>query len=90
MLAYGEFSMVVAVRKIKMKPWEYILFRTQDGYLLSVTCGTSGMYQLNIPLTKEEEGQCLASDSAIDELAAKIRYEPSRYAERKVEIEEGG
>ncbi|GMQ63819.1 hypothetical protein [Vallitalea maricola] len=65
------------------KRMEYILYEDKGRYLLSVICGTVGMFEINIYLNQEELEQ-LKKDGEpfIKALAERIRYSPKNYVNR--------
>ena len=76
----------MAVVKIGKAAWDYTLYNTDHGYVLSVLCGTVGMYELNIPLTAAEVEKYLHGNGVIDDLANLIRSQPHAYADRSVKL----
>ncbi|WP_028973185.1 hypothetical protein [Spirochaeta cellobiosiphila] len=67
--------------------WNYIFYQVNDGFLLSVTCGTVGLFEINIYLNKEETGNYKSRGiDYIEELAQKIRNSPLQYQERDVDL----
>ena len=67
-------------------PWAYELTQTDDGRLiLTVVCGTVGVYELSLQLDPVEVvGWNREGESYIEDLAAVITAEPSRYWHRHV------
>lgn len=74
----------MAAKEIKRKDWYWILYRSDEGLLLSVLCGTIAMYDVTVRLSDDEETRYLADQGFLDELAAEIRYSPDSYRERAV------
>lgn len=74
----------MAAEDIARKDWYWILYRSTDGLLLSVLCGTIGMYELTVRLSEAEEASYRADAGYLDELAAAIRYAPDSYRERRI------
>jgi hypothetical protein len=74
----------MAAEEIKRKDWFYILYRSDEGLLLSVLCGTVGLYEVTVLLTDEEAARYLADEGYLDELAAAIRFAPDSYLDRRV------
>ena len=74
----------MAAEEIRRKDWYYILYRSDQGLLLSVRCGTVGLYEVTVLLTEAEQARYLADEDYLDELAAAIRYSPDSYRDRRV------
>lgn len=79
----------MVVQKLSQADWNYTFYRSADGFVLSVLCGTVGMFELNIPLNREEEALYLGDSAGLERLANRIRSSPNDYATRSVEITEG-
>jgi hypothetical protein len=67
--------------EVLRKQWTYILYRAESNkYILSVVCGTVGLFDVDVELSADQvrkfENQ---GEPFIDELAAKIRYSPTKY-----------
>lgn len=75
------------VWKLGQVDWSHTLYRSHDGYVLSVLCGGVGLYVLNIPLSDDEARRYLVDESAVAELAALIRSAPHVYAARSVVLD---
>ncbi|WP_319499665.1 hypothetical protein [uncultured Draconibacterium sp.] len=69
------------------KDWTYKLYEVNGSYLLSVICGTVGLFDRNIvlsaDLTLDYKNKGIA---AIDKLAEKIRHSPNDYEKEHVTI----
>jgi hypothetical protein len=74
----------MAAEEIARKDWYYILYRSDEGLLLSVLCGTVGMYDVTVLLTAEEAARYRADERYLDELAGAIRYSPDSYLHRRI------
>jgi len=71
------------MQKVIDKSWNYVLYKSDEDYLLDVLCGSVGMYQLKIWLnTSEKESYLLRGEDYIDELARTIQRNPSSFKER--------
>ena len=67
--------------------WNYILYEKEGKLLLSVVCGTVGMFDRNIYLTDlEKENFDLKGKSFIEKFANEIRNDPSKYESRHVKL----
>lgn len=64
------------------KPWEYVLYRTAHGHVLTVACGGTAMYELHIPLTAAEETSVLGNPAGLEALAAAVRADPHAWTAR--------
>ena len=73
--------------KVRDKAWAYTLFELEGTYVLSVLCGSSAMYFLNIPLTKAESERALSDGAFLDELAKQITTDPHSFAPRSIQLE---
>lgn len=71
--------------KVFQESWSYTLYRDGARYILSVVCGGVGMYSLNIPLD-DEEAKMVADQTAVADLAKKVRADPGRYADRSIKL----
>lgn len=70
---------------VSKKPWEYTLYNSAGRHVLSVVCGGAAMYELNIPLTADEEAAVLGDRAALEALVATIRNDPHAWAARSVQ-----
>ena len=67
--------------------WNYVLYETEGKLLLSVVCGTVGMFDRNIFLTDiERESFNLEGESYIEKFANEIRNDPSKHESRHVKL----
>lgn len=64
---------------VAQKKWVYTLYKTDEGMLLSVVCGGSAMFNVDVLLSKEEAIQAKQDDCFVDSLAEKIRNSPKKY-----------
>lgn len=66
------------------KQWNYRLFKNSSNeYILSVLCGTVGLYEIEVKLTKSQvDDYELKGESVIDELAQDIREDSKDYTEK--------
>jgi len=74
------------LKQIAEKKWVYTLYQSDDGYILSVLCGSSAMYQLNIPLSKNESDKAIGDADYLNELVKDIQQHPKKYASRSIKI----
>jgi hypothetical protein len=63
--------------------WDYCLYRSPDGFLLSVVCDTAGVDELNIPVSADDA-------KAIQEgslgLVERMRKSPREFLAQHVDI----
>lgn len=75
------------IKEIYRSQWNYIFYRDNDRYLLSVVCGTSGLFERNIYLNRDEaDNYKNMGKEYIEELAKQIRNSPSDFQDRHVEL----
>jgi hypothetical protein len=70
---------------IVQKSWDYTFSRNTNGQLiLSVLCGTVGLFEIDIILNQDETTQYNKDGEAfIEQLAKQIRDNPHAWSERK-------
>jgi hypothetical protein len=68
-------------------PWSYQLFKTENGYVLSVPFGGSAISEINIGISNEEAQAGINDHARLDSLAAGIRQNPRAFAEFEVAFE---
>ena len=71
---------------IIQKQWDYTFSKKDDGQLLlSVVCGSVGLFEVDIVLNQEETDQYNElGEVYIDELAKQIRHNPNDWSSRKI------
>ncbi len=69
------------MEEILKKPYEYVLSKTNSNdYILSVVCGTVGIFEVDITLSIDQIKKYENSgEEFLDELAAKVRSNPKSY-----------
>jgi hypothetical protein len=73
--------------KVAQKPWKYTLYRDDDGAcILSVLCGTVGMFELNLPLTPAEAASAAADPDWLARRAEEVASDPDRFAPQSIKI----
>lgn len=74
------------MKEITKKNWEYTLFQDDDGiYVLSVLCGSVGLYELNIKLNAAETSEYLDKGlEYLEGLVKQIRNSPSSFQNRAI------
>lgn len=67
------------------KSWQYTLYEEGEKLLLSVVCGTVGVFTVNIELSETEKQAYLEKgERYIDELASEITYNPESFMPRNI------
>ena len=67
--------------------WSFTFYRYGQHYLLSVVCGSVGLYELEFVLNQEEvDTFAQAGKSSIVGLAKRVMQKPSAYQHRKIHI----
>ena len=64
--------------------WGYTLYQTDSGKVLTVACGTVGIYEVSILLSEEECRQLAADDKYVERLAARVSGDPHGFIGRSV------
>jgi hypothetical protein len=74
---------------IAERAWDHALYRDDDRgqHVLSVVCGSAGIFLRNIVLTEEETRIALESEAARSVLAERVRANPNLYRSREIAIE---
>ena len=73
--------------EILNKDWTYKLYEVNGNYLLSVICGSVGLFDRNIVLNSDMTLDYKNNGIAvIDKMAEKIRYSPNDYEKEHVTI----
>lgn len=73
------------MKVVAERNWSWMLFNTDDEYILSVACGSIGIYTCEIVLTdKEINDYQVLGEKALEELARDIRFFHSKYQSRQV------
>ena len=69
--------------------WDHILFDYgKDGLMLTVSCGRSSVFSVNLFLTPTERQKYQAEGAEyIGLLASKVRFSPSKYEKRHAAAE---
>lgn len=61
------------------KAWSYKLYKNGSEYVLSVPCGSSALYEVDIPIGKEVAEAGLLDPDLLDLLATSIRQDPNAH-----------
>jgi hypothetical protein len=73
---------------VSQRPWRFTLYKNQDDgfYILSVLCGTVGMFELNLPLSPAEADSAAADPDWLARRAAEVAGDPDRFAPQSIKI----
>lgn len=71
---------------LKQEKGRYALLEHERRFYVSVVCGTSARYVLNIPLTPGQARDALHDSSLLWRLVGGIAFAPARYAGQHVEL----
>lgn len=78
----------MALEKIRQKSWNYTLYKSDNGALiLSVVCGGSAMYELNIPVDNADHSLDL-SDEKLEKFAQNIRDKSFEFSKHSIQLKE--
>ncbi|RZJ60014.1 MAG: hypothetical protein EOO45_24940 [Flavobacterium sp.] len=73
------------MEELSGRSWDYTLYRNGADLILSVVCGTVGIYEVNVKLDKEEtrryEGE---GEDYIATFAKSVRNDPNEYTSRHI------
>ncbi len=79
--------MIPGMEELYRSQWNYIFYQDKERYLLSVICGTAGLFERNIYLNKDEADNFRKmGKDYIEELAKQVRNSPSGFQDRHVEL----
>jgi hypothetical protein len=80
MNAYQSFAHMNEISRSRMS---WVFYKDNDEYILSVVCGTVGIFETVVKLSASEVSSYTEKgDDFIDNLAAQIRFKPENYASR--------
>lgn len=66
--------------------WQWVLYQDKDEYILSVVCGTVGIYCVNFLLSNiESEKYQTEGSSFIDDLAISVRGNSEPFLSRQIQ-----
>ena len=75
-----------SMKEVLKKRWSYVLYESGQNYILSVLCGTVGLYELRIQLNEEEVAMYKADGVGyIENLVKTIQAEPDNYTDRRID-----
>jgi hypothetical protein len=73
------------MRKITEKSWVYSLYENDTDIILSIVCGTVGIFEINIVLNSFEKEQFLVEgDIFIERLVQDVQNKPNLYTSRHI------
>lgn len=72
---------------VSQEPWNYTLYEINGSLVLSVLCGSVGLFELNIPLTESESDNVKSDTDALKSMVNEIRNKPDFYSARSIKIE---
>lgn len=65
--------------------WNWMLYKSDESFILSVLCGSVGMFTREIVLSIDEVSEYLEhSDKAIEKVAQSVRSNPEKYQSRQI------
>jgi hypothetical protein len=78
-------SNAMAMQELINKNWDYILFQSEEDYIMEVVCGTVAIYTITFKLDETERaGFETEGERFLDHLAWKVRDYPEEYIKRRV------
>ena len=82
MNAYRGLAYMNEISRSRMS---WVFYQNNDEYILSVVCGTVGIFETVIKLSTDEVNSYTEKgDEFIDNLASKIRFKPEGYSNRVI------
>lgn len=73
------------MKPISQEAWSWTLYKDADSLILSVLCGSVGLYSVEFPLTPEEAARFDSDGKVfIAALAEAVRMSPDLYAQRRL------
>lgn len=74
------------MKELLRKDWDYILYESKKGLILSVLAGTVAVFEVKVLLNDAEQAQYKADGTTyLTALAAEIRSNPKPYQDRGLE-----
>lgn len=71
------------MKELINKPWSYTFFEDDNKYFLSVLCGSSALFEINLILEEEETALYNTfGEDYIESLAINVKEDPSKYSDR--------
>lgn len=71
------------MKEVLKKQWSYTLYESDEGYALSVICGTVALYTIQVQLNEEEVDAFKVNGvDYIDSLVKTIQSEPDKFKDR--------
>lgn len=66
------------------KPWNYTLYSSSQGFIISVVCGGIAVYELQFYLNNDEIKNMRENTQYLDSLAEKVRENTQEYNKRSL------
>ncbi len=76
----------MSTKVLRQETERYALLEHEGRFYVSVVCGTSAKYVLNIPITPVQARNGLHDSSLLWRLVGGIAFAPARYAGQHVEL----
>lgn len=71
---------------LQEKAWSYKLYKNGSDYVLSVPCGGSALYEIDIPIGQEVAEAGLLDPALLDLLATSIRQDPEAHLSHPISL----
>lgn len=71
---------------IHAKAWQYTLYKNGTDYVLSVPCGSSAIYEVNVPISPDIAEAGLDDPAVLEGLAAAIKDDPEPFISQSIRL----
>ncbi len=71
---------------IHEKAWQYKLYKAGTDYVLSVPCGSSAIYEVNVPISPDIAKAGLADPPLLEGLATAIKDDPESFISQSIKL----
>ena len=68
------------------KAWTYKLYKNGSDYVLSVPCGSSALYEVDIPIGQEVAEAGLHDPALLELLATSIQQDPNAHLSHSISL----
>lgn len=68
------------------KAWNYKLYKNGSDYVLSVPCGSSALYEVDIPIDQEVAEAGLHDPALLELLATSIQQDPNAHLSHSISL----
>ncbi len=68
------------------KAWSYKLYKNGSEYVLSVPCGSSALYEVDIPIDQEVAKAGLHDPALLELLATSIQQDPNAHLSHSISL----